>query len=287
MKNLAIAAAAALLSTAANASPLHGFDWIDGKAVNTDNGVVTPLGTNATGFGFFSSGKPVTGTLYFEVLIPNNDALTAPYTFNGTNAAVTGTTSVGNWTKGTLGGFINAQARKEETGTGTKPKPPANGTPGSGTHEHPPSAGKQEKPELPETKRKITPPNNISAWLPTTQSVDAGATGYDVFQAKINTDTLLKLALSTMDDTLGGKGVTLNRPIGLPAGSIITAFMVSDSKNGGWITIPTSSSGGLFVTGATVAATPIPAMGLIGFAPVGAGMLWAAIRRRKTVAQVA
>jgi hypothetical protein len=211
--------------------PLHGFDWIGGVPTNTDNGVVNPLGSAGNGFGFFASPAPQTGTLFIEILVPNNDALQAHYTLTG-NLPGTSGGNLGAWTGGTLGSFINSKFPGELPG--------------------------------------VSPPNQLSAWLSGpkgTQGVDPGATGYDVFQIALGSDTLNSLTASIMDD----------HESGLLAGSIITAFLVEGSR-----TVGTASSGGI-LTPQSVSPTPLPAAVWL-FGPAAAAFLSFALRRRRRAA---
>ena len=87
----AVAAACAGFATVSHAQttsddPLHGYQIIDGVPTNTDNGTVTPLTDNpVTGFGFFVSPDPSTGTFYIDILTPIAAGLPGSFTLTGTN----------------------------------------------------------------------------------------------------------------------------------------------------------------------------------------------------------
>ena len=228
--------------------PLHGC-YTNGC---TSFGTVTTDSTASGGlshFGFNSSPGGAKGQLVITILIPNNEAeavfptLTGMYTgLPAAQSVVAGSfTNVGNWTSGDLTTFLGISA---------------------------------------------SPPNPINAYLPNTQTFDPTATGYDVAFAAISSPNPVTLLgggqSSTMDLDLsltGGEYDNLLAQVftGLPAGTIITAFL-NQSDGSGWITTAQSSSLLLDVPGVNInpvigPGAPEPStwvMGIIGFATLGA-----------------
>jgi hypothetical protein len=196
----------------------------------SDNGTNTPLPTGTSTFSFSSSPPGATGTLYLEVLIPNNVINPVTFTAPSVSGFANGTPSIFNsvtaWTGGTvnayLGGVFNVNA---------------------------------------------SPDNGIGAYLPATQAIDSGATGF--FDFLLNAGTVSGAGLA-------GPGVTPlvdTFTIGgnLPLGSYVIAMLLSTDSKGNPIVIDTANSGAGFVDAALVAATPLPAAlpmflgGLAGF----------------------
>lgn len=230
------AAALALLSPAAHAT-LHG--WCGGGATSlcVDNGTNSPFNMNPPNpFGFTSSPPGETGTLFLKVLVPDNETVAGPFAVTG--AATATATLV----------------------TGTTPGPWTTGS--LQTYLGPPFAGE-------------TPDNPIGAYLPSTQALDPGATGFNVYEADLGTQTLAGP---------GGPPNQLFDITGPPLASYLVAFI--EFANGG--SEATANSGAIFITAACVPGTPgcnsgpplVPepsALALIGSALVIFGFVW---RRR-------
>ena len=218
MKKLLLATALCALAAPAYAQvvddPLHGC-YTGGC---TTFGTVSTDSTTASGlsdFGFNSSPGGATGQLIIDLLVPNNEAEIVLPTLSGTytgvphppaSVSITASAFVneGDWTSGNLTDFL---------GMPTSPK------------------------------------NPLDAYLPNTQTFDATATGYTVLQATITVPASLTLLgggqSSTMDLDLSLLGGDYNNLLaqeftGLPAGTIITAFLNQGAD--GFISTAQSSS---------------------------------------------
>jgi hypothetical protein len=113
-----------------------------------------------------------------------------------------------------------------------------------------------------------SPANPIGAFLPSTQALDPGATGFDVYQVDLG--VLLLLGASTPNVT------PLENIISgiLPKGSYIVGFL---NEGDGWIA--TANSGAIFETGGPSPPVPEPAtFALMGLGFMGLG--FARWRRR-------
>jgi hypothetical protein len=201
MKNAtkALLAAAALSASAVYGDTLHGFCYSPTPDC-LDNLTNTPTSTDPPNFGFRGSGKSVTGDYLIELLIPNN-ALNA----NTLSFSVSGTEGVTN-----LGPFAAALFSTTAFTSGSL-----------------------------DTYLGInaSPADGLSNFLTATQALDAGATGYFVYQADLGQQTLLK-----QSDELNGPLLTLNNA--LPTGSFINAFV-----NDGTPESTNANSGAIFETG--------------------------------------
>src|SRR5260370_10698302 len=151
------AVALSLAASAAHADvidPLHGFCNAAAPSC-VDNGTNTQLGTS-TSFGFWISpnpSPPIDGVLRLEILLPNNDVQPASFSITGTH-----------------GGLANNLAI-------------------SGTAS--PVAGTWTSGDLATFLGINASPNNpIAAYLPTTDFLDAGATGYKVYQVDLGAQAL-------------------------------------------------------------------------------------------------
>lgn len=124
---LIVAATLAAVSTPAfatkpivNVNPptLHGFCSLGN--VCTDNGTNTPTTVNPPQFAFAASGQSASGTLWIDILVPNNVALnTLPAAFS-ISGALTGTASLFSstaWTSGFLATYLG-QAASPANGIG-------------------------------------------------------------------------------------------------------------------------------------------------------------------------
>ena len=88
----------------ANPPTLHGFCALGD--ICTDNGTNTPTSVNPPVFGFASSGGSATGTLWIDILVPNNDIIPASF---GISGALSGTASLFSstaWTSGDLKTYL-------------------------------------------------------------------------------------------------------------------------------------------------------------------------------------
>src|SRR5881227_3322102 len=112
MRKLALLAAAAFVavSTPAFAAPdvnpptLHGFCSLGN--VCTDNGTNTPTSVNPPTFGFATSGASDSGTLFIDILTPDNLAAPGSFTITG---YLTGTATLFSstpWTSGDLAAYL-------------------------------------------------------------------------------------------------------------------------------------------------------------------------------------
>lgn len=198
--------------------PLHGQCNGTGTGTCSDNGNNTPLG-NSTTFGFTISPGPQTGDLRIDILVPNNDPVPGSgfvIDFAGTSiVAGTATQQAGQWTTGTLAGFLGIGA---------------------------------------------SPNNPIGAYLPATQSLDPGATGFFVFQADLGSMTILA---NSGAGTAGGL-FSIPTGFGNDLGGYIVAFCglgCSNSPN----YVATANSGALLVTPEPASLTMLFA-GLLGLA---------------------
>jgi hypothetical protein len=111
---LLVAAALAAVATPAlavapiNPPTLHGFCSLGN--VCTDNGTNTPTSVNPPVFAFAASGQSASGTLWIDILVPNNVAVTGPFTISG---ALTGTATLFSstaWTTGQLDAYLSSPA---------------------------------------------------------------------------------------------------------------------------------------------------------------------------------
>jgi len=196
-----------------------------------DNGTNTPLPSLGSSFGFSSSPPGATGVLFLEVLVPNNTNL-GLFTIPSITGFASGTPNLFSATAWTAG-TLNAYLGGSFSG----------GTPDVG----------------------------IGAFLPSTQAVDPGATGFFTF------------LFSAGGATLGGPGAPLTDTFGLlggsnlPVGSYITAMMLTTDG-----VINTANSGAGFITQQSINPVPIPAVGtgLPGIL-AGALFLFRWMRRRR------
>ena len=230
----AIPAALALTATpalakkpVANPPTLHGFCALGDQCY--DNGVNTPTDVNPPVFGFTSGGQSATGTLYIDILVPNNVTLPANYVISGallgSNTFTATLFSTTAWTSGQLDTYLGISA---------------------------------------------APTNPIGAYLPATQTYDAGATGYYIFQVSLGTQTLPSNS-GANDSYL----MTLDQD--LFAGSYIVGFLSQSGAYGA-----TANSGAILETRDPPPGVPEPgtwATMLLGFGAAGVAMRCS---RRKT-----
>ena len=195
----------------------------------SDNGTNTPTNQNPiTNFGFTISPGPQTGTLVLDVLVPNNEA--SPKSFQVTGM-FNGNPVSATATLFSKTAWISGQL---DSYLGIS----------------------------------ASPVNPIGAYLPSTQALDPGATGFFVFQVNLGTGTLNDASKPNLDPLLS---ITE----GLPLASYIVGFL-----NTGDGIVATANSGALFETSAPPAPTPEPTtLALVGIGLAGlAGYGW---RRRK------
>jgi PEP-CTERM motif-containing protein len=146
----------------------------------SDNGTVPPS------FGFSVSSGPQTGNLLVDVLVPNN-LVGAPGT-------------LGFSITGTQGGATNTAAL---SGTASLFSPTAWTSGFLAAY----------------LGISASPANPIGAWLPTTQTVEAAATGYFLYQVSLGINQLQPPA-----DELGGPLLNLGGSA-LPIGSVLVGFL--------------------------------------------------------------
>lgn len=101
-----------------------------------------------------------------------------------------------------------------------------------------------------------TPLNGIRFWLPLTQAIDPGATGYFVYTFDLGSDTLLN-----QNHELGGPLLTLDAGV-LPAGSLIAAEMLEPPPGPG--DIGTSENGGAILVVAEPGSLTLFAVAILG-----------------------
>jgi PEP-CTERM motif len=115
-----------------------------------------------------------------------------------------------------------------------------------------------------------SPPNPLSSWLPATQTVDPGATGYFVQQGILsNPITIPGNPPPALTDLFNASAV--------PQGTVIVAFLETSPNT----FVSTAQSGGLFV-GSSVPEPTTWAMMLLGF--VGLGFVFRQSRRKVSFA---
>jgi hypothetical protein len=178
-----IAALALAAPVSASATPLHGY------CVGTacpDNGTNSPTSLNPPVFAFSTSGQDATGDFLVGILVPSNDPAPATFTIlDHNNNAITFTAfllSTTPWTSGELGGYMTAQGSTDITG-------------GNG--------------------------HTIGSYLPATQGLDPGASGFWVYVADLHTQTLESQA-----DVFTGLELELQGQ--MPLGGYLLGFLGQD-----------------------------------------------------------
>ena len=174
-------AAPALAVPDVNPPTLHGFCALGN--ICTDNGTDTPTSVQPPVFGFASSGGNADGTLWIDILVPNNDPIPVSFGISGALSGTATLYSTTAWTSGFLKDYL-----------GGLDASPANGI----------------DAYLPSTQGCSTNPP---------QGCDPGATGYYVFVADLGSTTLLGTSgvggtgqdnyLMTLDQDLAAGGYIL------------------------------------------------------------------------------
>jgi hypothetical protein len=185
--------------------PLHGF--CNGSAGScTDNGTNTPLG-NSTKFGFSISPGPQTGDLILDILVPNNYALPASFAITGTQCGTANNVA--------CSGTATLFSTTAWTGGSLAGYLGISGSPN----------------------------NPIGAYLPTSQSLDPGATGFFVFQVDTGTSKI-------WDNSNEGNGPTFDLPgggFGSDLGGYIVGFCGTGCTGNTDPYVATANSGALLV----------------------------------------
>ena len=221
----------AMVAAAASAQvvmdPLHGYCAVG----CIDNGTNSPTTQNPpANFGFTISPGPQTGDLLLKILTPNNE--TAGPSFTVTDSQ-TGGTATASLVPGIPPGPWTSGNLVDYLGD----------VPGA------------------------SPNNPIGAYLPSTQALDPGATGFNVYEADLGTNTLQDAANPNMSPLLNLTGGTL------PLASYLVGFLNTGAAGApDWIA--TANSGAIFDTsGPHGPPLPEPAsLALLGSALAGFGV---------------
>jgi len=89
--------------------PLHGY--CSGTAQCVDNGTNSPTGNNPPqNFGFTVSPGPQTGTLFVDILVPNNESSASSFAITGTLSGTATLFSATPWTSGDLASYLGISA---------------------------------------------------------------------------------------------------------------------------------------------------------------------------------
>ena len=242
---MAVAALSGLATAfSASAGPLHAFCYGSTPSCS-DNGTVTPTSDTSPNFGFWISRGPTSGYFAVAVLVPDNyTAVPSTYTIN--------------WTIG--GNPATAQSTVAYGGTSPWTSGSLQGYFGF----------------------PASPNNPLSAWLGSTQSVDPGATGYNVYFAILGQGSHSGQSYLTLQPKKNRMDGPLLSISGLQLGSVVAGFLaVPNPCTESYDVSATAPSGALFEDGRTPpVATPEPGA-LVLFAAGLAGLGWALSRRRQ------
>jgi PEP-CTERM motif len=251
---LATMASGAAQAQVADDDPLHlcyasGCTGFNGVTISVNSG------QGFKDFGVSSSPASQTGTLWFALLIPNNENQITLPTVNGT---LNGNPFGGGSLFANVGTF---------------------------------GAGQSLTSVLGGVFAGASPPNPFSAYAGATAALDSGFDHYTVYFAKIGGNNAFTTGSQagqtiTMNNDFTLAGGTFINPLGqtesgIGAGSILTAFMVETNKKGVLSVISTAQSSSL-VNGGTLS-VPEPStwvMLLSGFGLMGA-VGWKAKRKIK------
>jgi hypothetical protein len=220
----------------AKADTLHGF-CVSPTPACSDNGTITPTSTNPPNFGFNSSGTTV-GDFTLLLLAPNNEVV-SPSTFSMTIAG---------------SNVTNASATSSLVSTTAF------------------TSGKLES----YLGLSYTPSNPLSAFLPSTQSVDGGATGYYLYAFWFGAETgnpKNQATAPTFSITSGS----------LPLGSIFAGLEFETGSTTSVIGATPPSGAILDSGGPTPPPSSIPEPASLGLLIMGAGAALGLLRRRRKI----
>ena len=230
-----VALSGVLGAMSASAGPLHAFCY-GSTPTCTDNGTVTPTTDTSPNFGFWISHGPTSGIFAVAVLVPNNYT-TAPSSYTI------------NWTIGGNPASASSVVAPESSTAWT-----------SGTLQN-------------YFGISASPNNPLSAWLGSTQSVDPGASGYNVYFTFLGGVTL-----EPNKHRMNGPLLSIS---GLQLGSVVAGFLGVPNPDTESVDISaTAPSGALFEDGGTPPVTT-PEPGALALFAVGLAAVGGALARRR------
>jgi len=207
---LALVAAIAISAQVASADTLHSF-CTGATPACLDNGTVTPTTTNPPNFGFTFKGKSGGGDLWLVLLSPNNFGLGA--------ISLTGSNTTNSLVAGSL--FSNTPWTSGNLTT-----------------------------YLSSMFSSFTPPGPLNAYLPSTQAVDASATGYFAYLFNFGAITFPQGRSGANDPTF------LVTSGALQQGSVVLALLTDAGTHN--VNTATPQSAALFEGGAPPLPPPPP-----------------------------